>query len=108
MKRIVAGLAAGLVLGSTGIVSAARTSNEDAAADPPQAFVLRAGQAIKYAGMTCTAYAGATAATSNIVCVRNDLKGYGVVVSQSYVVVAKQVKQNGKASVKVFFKKPNR
>jgi hypothetical protein len=69
----------------------------------PRATVLSRGQAVTFGGITCTAYAGSTATNANIVCVRNNLKGYGVVVSQDAVIVAKQV--NGK--VVVAFKKTN-
>jgi hypothetical protein len=61
------------------------------AADKPKAntaFVLQPGMAVVYGGMTCTAYTGAV---PNMVCVRNDLKGYGVIISQQSVIVAKQV-----------------
>jgi hypothetical protein len=40
-----------------------------------------AGMAITYGGMTCTAYSGHTT-NANPVCVRNNLKGYGVVIRQ--------------------------
>lgn len=73
-------------------------------AKPPTAVKLTAGQAISYAGITCTTYAGTTVANSNIVCVRDNLKGYGVVVSQNQVIVARQVK----SKVVVAFKEANR
>jgi hypothetical protein len=69
----------------------------------PSATVLHSGQAVTFGGITCTAYTGTTATNANIVCVRNNLKGYGVVVSQDTVVVAKQVK----GKVVVAFKKTN-
>jgi hypothetical protein len=72
-------------------------------AGSPSATALTDGQAVTFGGITCTAYAGTTATNANIVCVRNNLKGYGVVVSQDTVIVAKQVK----GKVVVAFKKPN-
>lgn len=70
------------------VISAATAS---AGTKPSTAFVLKPGQAIAYGGMTCTAYAGTTPTNANMVCVRNDLKGYGVIISQGGIVVAKQV-----------------
>lgn len=87
-----------LALGVTGGAYAAVHATK-----PPTATKLTAGQAISYAGITCTTYAGTTAANSNIVCVRDNLKGYGVVVSQNVVIVARQVKHK----VVVAFKKAN-
>lgn len=69
----------------------------------PGATVMNSGQAVTFGGITCTAYDGTTATNANIVCVRNNLKGYGVVVSQDTVIVAKQVK----GKVVVAFKKTN-
>lgn len=54
------------------------------------AIQLRPGMAIGYSGMTCTAYKGTIPTNANLVCVRNDLKGYGVIISQGGIVVAKQ------------------
>jgi hypothetical protein len=73
-------------------------------ANGPGAAKMKAGQAVTFAGLTCTAYKGTTATNANIVCVRNNLRGYGVVISQDSVIVAKRV--HGK--VLVLFKKPNR
>lgn len=56
----------------------------------PTAVVMKAGQAITYGGMTCTAYTGTRPSNANLVCVRNNLHGYGVVISQESVIVAKQ------------------
>ena len=61
-----------------------------AAAPPQKALILIPGQAIGYGGMTCTAYKGTTPTNANMVCVRNDLKGYGVIISQETIIVAKQ------------------
>lgn len=97
MKRVLAGLLAGGVLGSTGVALAAHGAAHG------NATPLAAGQAVSFAGLTCTAYAGSTVSNSNVVCVRSNLKGYGVVVSQETVIVAKQV--NGK--VKVLYKVKN-
>ena len=58
-----------------------------AAPSPKRALILSAGQAVIYGGMTCTTYTGKV---PNMVCVRNDLKGYGVVISQQQIIVAKQ------------------
>lgn len=71
--------------------------------NPPTATKLNSGQAVTFGGITCTAYNGTTATNANIVCVRNNLKGYGVVVSQDLVIVAKK----SGAKVIVAFKKPN-
>jgi hypothetical protein len=68
-----------------------------------KAISLTPGMAVGYAGLTCTAYAGSSAATSNLVCVRNNLLGFGVVVSQTQVIIAKTV--HGK--VKVVFRHAN-
>lgn len=62
----------------------------DAGTKPGTAIQLRPGMAIGYSGMTCTAYKGTTPTNANLVCVRNDLKGYGVIISQGGIVVAKQ------------------
>jgi hypothetical protein len=64
---------------------------------------LTPGMAVGYAGLTCTAYAGTTPTNANLVCVRNNLAGFGVVVSQSEVIVAKSV--SGK--IQVVFRKAN-
>lgn len=55
-----------------------------------RAITLLPGQAVIFGGMTCTAYNGTTPTNANMVCVRNDLKGYGVIISQQAVIVAKQ------------------
>jgi hypothetical protein len=68
-----------------------------------KAITLIPGQAVGYAGLTCTAYAGTTPINGNLVCVRNNLVGFGVVVSQGQVIVAKSV--HGK--IHVFFKHTN-
>jgi hypothetical protein len=73
------------------------------AAPPAKAVSLSAGQAVHYAGLTCTTYAGTTAMNADIVCVRDNLRGFGVVVSQQTVVIAKR--SGGK--VKVVFKAAN-
>jgi hypothetical protein len=98
MRKIFAGLVAGVVLASTGTVGAAP------AGPTSKAYGLLPGQAVTFAGLTCTAYKGTTPSNSNLVCVRNNLVGYGVVVSQSAVVVAKRINGN----VKIFFKAANR
>jgi hypothetical protein len=97
MNRTIAGLVGGIVLATTGTAVAA-VRHADANAQP-----LSAGQSVTYAGLTCTAYAGTTATNANLVCVRTNLKGFGVVVSQDAVIVAKQV--GGK--VKVLYKVKN-
>jgi hypothetical protein len=98
MRKLLAGLTAGVVLGSTGTVGATLNGHK------ANGYTLLAGQSVTFAGLTCTAYKGTTPANSNVVCVRNNLVGYGVVVSQAAVVVAKRT--NGK--VKIFFKAANR
>jgi hypothetical protein len=98
MKRLLVGLAAGVLLATAGAAIAAR------GADQPKAIPLAVGQAVSYAGLTCTTYAGDTAATANLVCVRSNLKGYGVVISQRAVLIARQL-AGGK--VKVVFKARN-
>jgi hypothetical protein len=97
MKRLSAGLLAGAVLGSAGAALAGDAGHST------KAIPLTAGQAVSYAGLTCTTYAGTTATNANLVCVRTNLKGYGVVVSQEAVIVAKQL---GK-QVKVIFRTKN-
>jgi hypothetical protein len=62
-----------------------------------RSIVLSPGMAVGYAGLTCTAYKGTTTTNADLVCVRNDLQGFGVVVSQHEVLVAKTV--NGKIVV---------
>jgi len=74
-----------------------------ASAGSVKSILLTPGMAIGYAGLTCTAYAGTTPTNANLVCVRNNLLGYGVVVSQATVIVAKS--KGGK--IQVVFKKPN-
>jgi len=98
MRRLIAGLVSGIILGSAGAVGAAVHAQHN------NTYTLLAGQSVTYAGLTCTAYKGTTPVNSNVVCVRNNLVGYGVIVSQSAVVVAKRT--NGK--VKVYFKSANR
>jgi hypothetical protein len=56
----------------------------------PTAVLMKPGQAITYGGMTCTAYTGTRPSNANLVCVRNNLHGYGVIISQEAVIVAKQ------------------
>jgi hypothetical protein len=97
MRKLLAGLVAGLVLGSAGTVGAALSGQK------ANGYTILPGQSVSFAGLTCTAYKGTTSTNSNLVCVRNNLVGYGVVVSQSAVVVAKRI--NGK--VKVYFKAAN-
>ncbi len=69
-----------------------------------KAIVLQPGQAVRFAGLTCTAYAGTTPTNANLVCVRNNLAGFGVVVSQQSIVVAKRAG----SKLKVVFKTNNR
>ena len=97
MRKLITGLVAGLILGTTGVGIAATQASHD------KAYTLLAGQAVTFGGMTCTAYKGTTATNSNIVCVKNNLKGYGVVVSQDQIVIAKRV--NGE--IKIIWKKAN-
>ena len=96
-KRILAAIAvAGVGLTSGGAYAAIHGNGRTA-------MKLNAGQAVTFAGITCTTYAGNTATNANIVCVRDNLEGYGVVVSQNLVIVAKQVK----GKVVVAFKHAN-
>ena len=81
MRRLLYASCAALVI--TGAAFAA-------APKPQKALILIPGQAIGYGGMTCTAYKGTTPTNANMVCVRNDLKGYGVIISQETIIVAKQ------------------
>jgi hypothetical protein len=88
-------LAAGLVLaGMTGVALGS-------GGGPGHSILLTPGMAVGYAGLTCTAYKGTTTANADLVCVRNDLQGFGVVVSKQQVLVAKTV--NGK--IVVLFKR---
>jgi hypothetical protein len=98
MRKLLAGLVAGLVLGNVGTVGATLHGQR------ANGYTILPGQSVTFAGLTCTAYKGTNATNSNLVCVRQNLVGYGVVVSQSAVVVAKRV--NGK--VKIYFKAANR
>ena len=98
MMRLLAALVAGIVLGTAGIAGAVTGGSKG------KALRLQPGQVITYGGLTCTAYKGTTATNANVVCIRNNLKRYGVVVSQYAVVVARRV--SGK--VTVVFQKPNR
>jgi hypothetical protein len=85
-------LVAGLVLaGMTGVALGSSGSG------PAHSILLSPGMAVGYAGLTCTAYKGTTSTNAQLVCVRNDLQGFGVIVSQEQVLVAKNV--NGKIVV---------
>jgi hypothetical protein len=95
MRTTVAAFVAGAVIGGAGIAGAA-------VAD--KAIVLTDHQAVSHDGITCTAYDGKTAFTGNLVCVRNDLKGYGVVISRTNVTIARSVK----GTVKVIFTRKNK
>jgi hypothetical protein len=97
MKRILAVAGASAVLGATSVAVAANDHSH------LNAFVLRAGQAVAYGGLTCTAYAGTTATNADIVCVRNNLRGFGVIVSQQTIIIAKR----SGSSTKVVFKTTN-
>jgi hypothetical protein len=92
-----------LLAGTAGVAALATAGAVWAAGGPTKAYTLKPNQAITYAGLTCTAYKGTTATNASIVCVRNNLAGYGVVVSQDAVVVAKRV--DGK--MKVIYKSKN-
>ena len=99
VKGKVAALVAGAVVGSAGFAVAAN--------GPVKAIVLKNQQGATWGGITCTAYAGTTATNSNMVCVRNDLKGYGVIVSQSAVVVARRVRTGSTYKIKTVFTSKN-
>jgi hypothetical protein len=98
MKRILAISGVVAVLGATSVALGAMRQTHG------NAIVLQPGQAVSYAGLTCTTYAGTTPTNANIVCVRNNLAGYGVVVSQQTIIVAK----SAGSSLKVVFKTKNR
>ncbi len=98
MKRTLAVAGGAVVLGAAGGAFAATDQSN------LKAIVLQPGQAVAYSGLTCTAYAGTTALNANLVCVRNNLQGFGVVVSQQTIVIAKK----SGSSVKVVFKTKNR
>lgn len=68
-----------------------------AATPGKRATVLSDRQAVTHGGITCTAYGAASAASANLVCVKNTLKGYGVIVSSKSIIVAKIAK--GKLTV---------
>jgi hypothetical protein len=97
MKKTLAFASAAAVLAGTGGALAATQQTHG------NAIVLQPGQAVSYAGLTCTTYAGSTSTNGNIVCVRNNLHGYGVVVSQKQIIVAKQ----SGSKLKVVFKTAN-
>jgi hypothetical protein len=98
MKRISAVVAALALLGAASVGLAATRPGQQ------RAIVLQPGQAVRFAGLTCTAYAGTTPTNANLVCVRNNLAGFGVVVSQQTIVVAKRTG----TKLKVVFKTNNR
>jgi hypothetical protein len=97
MKRTVAAAGAAAVLGVTGGAFAATNGSV------LNAINLKPGQAVDYSGLTCTAYASTTAANANLICVRNNLKGFGVIISQQQVIVAKRTG----SQIKVVFKTKN-
>jgi hypothetical protein len=90
MKRTLAIAAAAAVLGATSVALAANDQSH------LNAVVLQPGQAVYYSGLTCTAYAGTTATNADIVCVRNNLRGFGVIVSQQTIIIAKRSGSNTK------------
>ena len=98
MKRILAVSGAVTVLGATSVALGALRQA------PAKAIVLRPGQAVTYAGLTCTTYPGTVPTNANIVCVRNNLAGFGVVVSQQTIIVARKAG----TGVRVVFKTRNR
>jgi hypothetical protein len=98
MRRILALTGAVTLLGATSVALGALRQS------PAKAIVLAPGQAITYAGLTCTTYPGTMPSNANIVCVRNNLAGFGVVVSQETIIVAKKAG----SVVRVVFKTKNR
>jgi hypothetical protein len=98
MKLRILTLVGAVALGAAG---GAIASNGGGGAS--KAIQLTPGTAIGYAGLTCTAYAGTSPTNANIVCVRDNLQGFGVVVSQQQVIVAKA----NKGKIKVFFRHSN-
>jgi len=98
MKRILAVIGAVMVLGAASVAFGAIRQAHT------KALVLQPGQAVTYAGLTCTTYPGTSPTNANIVCVRNNLAGFGVVVSQQTIIVAKKAGNN----MKVVFKTKNR
>jgi hypothetical protein len=97
MKRTIAVAGAAAVLGVTGGALAATDQSN------LKAINLLPGQAVSYSGLTCTAYAGTTATNANLICVRNNLKGFGVIVSQQKVIIAKRTGSH----IKVVFQTKN-
>lgn len=87
-------LLVGAALGAAGAAAGGGSGN---------ALVLNDNQAVTHAGITCTAYAGSRPTNANLVCVRNNLKGYGVILSQENVTIARRVK----GKVKIIFTRPN-
>jgi hypothetical protein len=98
MKRILA------VIGAVVVLVAASAAFGAMRQAHTKAIVLQPGQAVTYAGLTCTTYRGTTPTNANIVCVRNNLAGFGVVVSQQTIIVAKKAG----TGTKVVFKTKNR
>jgi hypothetical protein len=98
MRRLSAFIALFAVLGGAGVGFAGTGQSE------LKAIVLQPGQAVRFAGLTCTAYAGTTPTNANLVCVRNNLAGFGVVVSQQSIVIAKRAG----TKLEVVFKTKNR
>jgi hypothetical protein len=98
MTRILLVIVTAVALGVTGAALAARQTKGT------QSIILQAGQAVGYGGLTCTAYAGTTATNAQIVCVRNNLRGFGVIVSQDRILVAKKTG----SKIQVVFKTANK
>jgi hypothetical protein len=98
MKRTIAVASTCAVLGGASVGLAATRQSAS------KAIVLLPGQSITYSGLTCTTYPASTPSKANIVCVRNNLAGFGVVVSQQSIIVAKQTG----AKVEVVFKTRNK
>jgi hypothetical protein len=85
-------------------VAAAAAAGGAVAAGHGNAIVLGDKQAVTHGGITCTAYKDTSAPDANLVCIRNNLRGYGVIVSATKIVVAKE--QKGK--IQVVFQRANR
>jgi hypothetical protein len=86
-------------------VAAAAAAGGAIAASHGNAIVLSDKQAVTHGGITCTAYRDNGAKDANLVCIRNNLRGYGVIVSATQIVVAKELKQG---KIRIVFQRANR
>jgi hypothetical protein len=104
MRGRFAALAAGIVVGSTGVAGAALGGGLGRSV---QGFELKPGVAYSYGAFTCTTYDAATNADRTLVCLRNDLKGLTLAFNMKQVVGARVDPATHKVK-KLVFRIPNR